>query len=398
VQAAEGAKQAHRDEVAAMTIEMNELKSRIKALEEQNTVLMAQRDYFRDACSGQGQEGVQPYIPPQVVSSTHFDSQPSSHYANVTLTMAPRARGDFSDTANELCPRCTPDRCQCLDEKLADASQDPPFMEAVALPRRNGATPMQDVQTQAPKGEDHSELEVDFTTYPNASPGEELDFTIGGEHQTCGFCTRPDNCLCRDESLRSSGDSLSQVTNATSFSSAPPPAKGTPGSCAACLADPEQQKRCQGLAAKLNSPQPMEPRVNSTIDRLPQTSSSIPGIRSVGCSEVFRLLDGRVSMDVDAPEWRQLRPIQSTAQDTRRDTIMSMEPGIYSAMEVDVSSILTTLQHSGQPLKPRPSDGRLATIVERAEELRRAGGSPLVQMQNQDELSSVSAFNMDTTP
>jgi hypothetical protein len=77
---------------------------------------------------------------------------------------------------------------------------------------------------------------------------------------------------------------------------------------------------------------------------------------------------------------------------------MSMEPGIYSAMEVDVSSILTTLQHSGQPLKPRPSDGRLATIVERAEELRRSGDSPMTQAQSQDALTPVSAFNMDTTP
>jgi hypothetical protein len=75
-----------------------------------------------------------------------------------------------------------------------------------------------------------------------------------------------------------------------------------------------------------------------------------------------------------------------------------MEPGIYSAMEVDVSSILTTLQHSGQPLRPRPSDGRLATIVERAEELRRSGDSPMSQAHTQDALTPVSAFNMDTTP
>jgi hypothetical protein len=90
VQAAESAKQAHRDEVAAMTIEMNELKTRIKALEEQNTVLMAQRDYFRDACSRQGGEGVQPFVPPQVVDSGHFSPQSSSHYAGMTLTMPPQ--------------------------------------------------------------------------------------------------------------------------------------------------------------------------------------------------------------------------------------------------------------------------------------------------------------------
>jgi hypothetical protein len=75
-----------------------------------------------------------------------------------------------------------------------------------------------------------------------------------------------------------------------------------------------------------------------------------------------------------------------------------MEPGTYSAMEVDVGSILTTLQHSGQPLKPRPSDGRLATIVERAEELRQAGDSHYSQSQAQLEAEPVSEFHMDTTP
>jgi hypothetical protein len=275
-------------------------------------------------------------------------------------------------------------------------------MEAVALPHRNGTTPMQDVQVQAPKAEDPSELEIDFTTYPSVAPRTELDFTIEGEDQTCGFCTRPDNCLCRDESLRSSssGTALSTVTSATSVSSANVPAKGTPGSCAACLADPEQQRRCQGLAAQLNSPRPMEPRFESSIDKLAQKSTTIPGIRSVGCSEAFGLLDGRVSMDIDSPEWRQLRPLQSANQDARRDTIMSsepcMEPGTFSAMEVDVSSILVTLQHSGRPLKPRPSDGPLATIVEKAEELRQAEKSPFTQPQTQT--APVSDFHMDTTP
>jgi hypothetical protein len=395
--AAESARQAHRDEVAQMTIQMNELQNKIRRLEEINIGIMADRDFYKHAYEGQArqQNG-------QEVHPTMFTSGPPSHFAPMTLTMS-QSREDFSDAAGDLCGRCRPDQCACLDEKLAlHESQDPPFMEAVPLPFRNGATPMQDVQTQGPKTEDTTELEVDFTTYP-ASSRTELDFT---EDQTCGFCTRPDNCLCRDESLRSSstGAPLSTVTSATSVSSIPPsvPAKGTPGSCAACLADPEQQKRCQGLAAQLKSPQTMEPKFQSSIDKLAQKSTTIPGIRSVGCSEAFGLLDGRVSMDIDSPEWRQLRPLQPTRQENRRDTLMSMEPsmepGTYSAMEVDVSSILTTLQYSGQPLRPRPSDGRLATIVERAEELRQSSDSPYNEARNRDALAPVSDFNMDTTP
>lgn len=398
--AAESARQAHRDEVAQMTIQMNDLRSQIRRLEEINLGIMADRDFYKHAYEGQARQHDGHESSPAI-----FTSQPPSHFAPMTLTMAARDGDDFADSASHLCGRCRPDRCECLDEKLAlGDAQDPPFMEAVPLPLRNGTTPMQDVQSQAPKTEDPSELEVDFTTYRPVPSREEVDFTIDGEHQSCGFCTRPDNCLCRDESLRSSstGAPLSTVTSATSISSLSVPPKGTPGSCAACLADPEQQKRCQGLAAQLNSPTTMEPRFEPSIDKLAQKSTTIPGIRSVGCSEAFGLLDGRVSMDMDSPEWRQLRPLQSTHPETRRDTLMSMEPsmepGTFSAMEVDVGSILTTLQHSGRPLKPRPSDGRLATIVEKAEELRQASNSPYTQAQHQSQEIPMSDFNMDTTP
>ncbi|QRD05386.1 hypothetical protein JI435_155360 [Parastagonospora nodorum SN15] len=400
--AAESARQAHRDEVAQMTIQMNDLRSQIRRLEEINLGIMADRDFYKHAYEGQARQhdGHDANANPAI-----FTSQPPSHFAPMTLTMAARDGDDFADSASHLCGRCRPDGCECLDEKLAlDDAQDPPFIEAVPLPLRNGTTPMQDVQSQAPKAEDPSELEIDFTTYRPVPSREEVDFTIDGEHQSCGFCTRPDNCLCRDESLRSSstGAPLSTVTSATSVSSLSIPPKGTPGSCAACLADPEQQKRCQGLAAQLNSPTTMEPRFEPSVDKLAQKSSTIPGIRSVGCSEAFGLLDGRVSMDMDSPEWRQLRPLQSTHPETRRDTLMSMEPsmepGTFSAMEVDVGSILTTLQHSGRPLKPRPSDGRLATIVEKAEELRQATNSPCTQAQHQSQEVSMSDFNMDTRP
>jgi hypothetical protein len=389
----EGARQAHRDDVAQMTIQMEELKSKVKKLEEENRALQ----YYKNAFEEQSrQHSRRPSNP------TMFTSQASSHFTPITLTMAAQGRDEFSDDSGRACSRCRPGSCECLNEKLAlHEPQDPPFMEAVALPLRNGTTSMKGVQPHASKKEDFSEPEVDFTTYRSAPSRMELEFT---EDQACGFCTRPDNCLCRDETLRSSssGAPLSRVTSATSVSSAPPPAKGTPGSCEACLADPEQQKRCQGLAAQLNSSRTMEPRYGSSIDKLAQNSTTIPGIRSVGCSEAFGLLDGRVSMDMDSPEWRQLRPLQPNHQDSiRRDTIMSMEPsmepGTYNAMEIDVGSILTTLQHGGRPLKPRPSDGRLATIVERAEELRQASDSPYSAAQNQNELAPVSDFNMDTS-
>jgi hypothetical protein len=399
----ESAAQSYRDEKNTMLAEMDALKNHVKNLERVLEERTAERDYWKAHHDElQGGQGARP-------TATHpavFASSTISSFGSPTMM------GEQDSAV--LCGRCTPERCQCLEESFAMAdSQDPPYMEAVALPRRRGATPMQGVEAQVPKVEDASELETDFTAAYAAAPSRtELDFTIDGEHQTCGFCTSPDNCLCRDSSLRSSGDEmtpLSTATSSTSISSNPAPAavKGAPGSCADCQTNPEQRAWCQRVAqlrneaapaprrksARTSTLKPMEPKAESTLDRLSH-KPTIPGIRSVGCTEAYKLFENRVPMDVDHPDWKQLRPIQP--QDGRRDTIMSMEPGTFSALELDAGSILTTLQHARGPLEPRPSDGPNAPIVEKAQELRRASGSPYTQAQSST-LSAVSDFAMDTS-
>lgn len=398
------AAQLHRDEKNTMLAEMDALKNHVKNLERILEERTAERDYWKAHHDElQGGKGARP-------TATHpamFASSAIPSFDSPSMMEDPDSAG--------LCGRCTPEHCQCLEESLAMTdSQDPPYMEAVALPRRGGGiTPMQGVEGQMPKVEDASELETDFTAVFAAPPRVELDFTIDGEHQTCGFCTSPENCLCRDSSLRSSGDETSPFSAATSSTSvssisAPAVVKGTPGSCADCQTNPEQRAWCQRVAqlrneaaptsrrksARTSSLKPMEPKAESTLDRLSH-KPTIPGIRSVGCTDAYKLFENRVPMDVDHPDWKQLRPIQP--QDSRRDTIMSMEPGTFSAMELDAGSILTTLQHARGPLEPRASDGPHAPIVEKAEELRRASGSPYTQAQTPDTLSEVSDFKMDTS-
>ncbi|KAF2826891.1 hypothetical protein CC86DRAFT_370024 [Ophiobolus disseminans] len=406
----EVAAQLHRDEKNVMLGELEGLRNHVRELERALEERTAERDYWKVHHDElQGGSGAQTTI-------THpgvFASSAIPQFGSTPTMMSPNSGSPG------LCGRCTPEHCQCLEESLdMVASQDPPYMEAVALPRRGGVTPMQGIELQTPKREDTSELETDFTaTFATAPSRAELDFSIDGEHQTCGFCTSPENCLCRDSSLRSSGDEmtpLSQATSATSMSSAPAStlAKGSPGSCADCQANPQQRAWCQRVAqlrdeatpssrrrsARSSSLHVMEPKVESTLDKLSQKSSPVGGIRSVGCTDAYKLFDGRVSMDVDHPEWKQLRPIQSqsTPQDSRRDTFMSMEPGRFSAMELDAGSILTTLQHARGPLEPRPSDGPLATIVEKAEQVRRASGSPYAHAHS-PKLPAVSEFKMDTS-
>jgi len=406
----ETAAQLHRDEKNVMLGEMEALKNHVKQLERALEERTAERDYWKGHYDElQGGKGAQTTV-------THpgvFASSAIPQFGGTPTMMSPHPESPG------LCGRCTPEHCQCLEESLdMAASQDPPYMEAVALPRRGGVTPMQGVEVQGTKEEDTSELETDFTAaFASAPSRAELDFSIDGEHQTCGFCTSPENCLCRDSSLRSSGDDMSptsQATSVTSISSVPPStplAKGRPGSCADCQTNPKQRAWCQRVAqlrdeaapssrrrsARSKSLHVMEPKAESTLDKLSHKASPVAGIRSIGCTDAYKLFDGRVSMDVDHPEWKQLRPIQrqSTPQDHRRDTIMSMEPGTFSALELDAGSILTTLQHARGPLEPRPSDGPLATIIEKAEEGRRANSSPYTQAQNSR--SAVSEFKMDTS-
>tara|TARA_R110002003_G_scaffold534_19_gene20330 strand:- start:4106 stop:5653 length:1548 start_codon:yes stop_codon:yes gene_type:complete len=416
----ESGKQQHQEEVNALLMRIDNLEQRLKQTEEAYHATSKRCDYWKEQFESLRDNGA--------TTGSAMIEPPSAQLGNYpAMMMTPDASNESPGPTDYrtpdastafLCGRCRPDHCECIEETLAaHGAQDPPFMEAVALPRRRGVTPMQGVEMQVAKVEDPSELEIDFTS-AFVKPPPTIDFMIEGEHQTCGFCTRPDNCFCRDESIRTSvddGASLIQVTSSASgrIATASTPVKGTPGSCDACQQNPEQKAWCQRVAqlrgeatpplsrrnsARSNSLDVMEPKINSTIDRFSQKSSPIPGIRSVGCTETYKLFDGRVPMDVDHPEWRQLRPIQPTPNGPRRDTIMSMEPGTFSAMEVDVGSILTTLQHSRAPLEPRPSDGPHATIVKKAEELRRSTLSPATSAQAKNDLAAVSAFNMDTSP
>jgi hypothetical protein len=402
----ESVEQVHRDEKNAMLAELDALRSHVKSLERALEERTAERDYWK----------------------VHHDELQAGKGNRPTAThpamFAPSAIPNFGGSpimnsdaeAAGLCGRCTPEHCQCLEESLdMAASQDPPYMEAVALPPRGGVTPMQGVEVQVPKVEEPAELETDFTAaFATAPSRAELDFTIDGEHQTCGFCTTPENCLCRDASLRSSGDEMmpiSQTISATSASSAGSRSiTQGPGSCADCQANPQQKAWCQRVAqlrneatlpsrrksARINLPNIMEPRAQSTLDRLSHNTPPIPGIRSVGCTDAYKLFENRVPMDDDHPDWKRLRPIQ-TQQDGRRDTVMFMQPGSFSAMELDAGSILTTLQHARGPLEIRPSDGPHAPIVEKAVELRRASGSPCTRAQALDSESVVSEFKMDTS-
>ncbi|CBY01643.1 predicted protein [Plenodomus lingam JN3] len=349
------------------------------------------------------------------------------------------------------CNGCNPDDCACIKEIANDMSFQTQLltpMEAVPLPPRDGTTPMTGIERSDSNPVNETggfeEQEIDFTAkfarVTNRAP-QQSDAMLSlnddpSKNQDCGWCEgHPELCLCKDASIRPDGpDGMAPVEIMEDVKLAP--VMGGPGSCEDCQRNPKQRAWCQRIAqlrseatpplSRRNSnqsnnssssrrgsstsvPRPllrrdssrsvalpaMEPKVETQIDLNKPCSSPAVGERSIGCSDAFKLLDGRVPVDDDHMDWRHLKPIPHTSlpREGRRE-IFTMEPGMYSAMELDASSILTTLQHARHPIKPRPSDGSHATLVRLAEERRRAGDSPMANASDEGGLGAVSQFNV----
>lgn len=338
-----------------------------------------------------------------------MSAQNGPHEQNHDFVMLRNARHDQPlQNMQSGCNRCTPEHCACL----ADLTHDLQFSgEAMAGVVRDGHEDLDDEKHP------HVEYEVDFTEkfktkhHPVAfAPSmEESKIT------DCGFCEgQKEICICDPPTRVDSADESTSLTRMTSGSSSedvkPKMAMTGPGSCADCQSNPQQRAWCQRVAqlrsegtpsssrrnsSKSSSLDIMEPKASTSIDMNAGFSSPVGTGRTVGCSEAFKLLDGRVSTDPNDMDWRQLKPVPQTfaRQEARRDTF-TMEPGMYSAMELDASSILTTLQHAQRPLRPRPSDGPHAPLIEEAEERRRASFSPMTKVEDHAMLDAVSHYNI----
>lgn len=130
------------------------------------------------------------------------------------------------------------------------------------------------------------QLETDFTAMfarPKPQPFVSIvdeDQTMAdspiGEADHCGFCTRPDNCLCRPEDnspqilppiseQRATVVPLKKNLSATpSYLEAPTRASG-PGSCDMCLADPEKARQCQEMARMTHFADEQKKASSSTV-------------------------------------------------------------------------------------------------------------------------------------
>jgi hypothetical protein len=360
---------AHKNERNEHLNEIDQLKEHVRHLENQNARL--QRLYESVAYTSQ-----QGQFDPRQSRDARYDSHHS---------------GSDDDTTLEFgCKKCARDRCTCFEEMTNDMAF--PSNASAAM---DGVSMTGHLRRGSVETDDHKnfeELEIDFTAKFARSSNDDESRVMD-----CGFCQGDKEvCICRDTSL---GPAAKDEPT-----SSPNLAMTGPGSCADCQSNPKQRAWCQRVAQLRGEATPpssrrnssrgssldvMEPKTSTRFELNAAASSPIDGPRTVGCSDTFKLLTGRVSTEPNAMETRYLKPVdQSFAQqDSRRDTF-TMEPGRYSAMELDASSILTTLQHAGAPLQPRASDGGHARLVEEAEERR------LVSSEDHAMLDAVSQYNI----
>ncbi|ORY04384.1 hypothetical protein BCR34DRAFT_57179 [Clohesyomyces aquaticus] len=244
--------------------------------------------------------------------------------------------------------------CACM-EAIEQLPSPNTYMPPVPL-KRNFGSPF-------PNSGLFAEREIDFTAQWVAKRGPSNSFLGQSEADSkCGFCTDDANCLCKDQSLRNFTETTAPQSQNWNM---PLPNDNNmpsgPGSCADCLQNPQQRAWCQGVA------QSKRQGTNKT-DSDNQTNG--PHDYSIGCSDAFKLLEGRVPTTQDGMDWSALNPIPAVQT--------GMPPvRTYSALELDTAGVIATLQQSMAPIIPRASDGQNNMIVNMARANQIAAGRHL---------------------
>lgn len=291
-----------RDTLQRVTKERDYWKERSSTIESQHNTLqqrLREQNYPLNPYSDQGA-----VFFPQHSSPTRSPMGSFSGYSS------PRSMGPIG------CGNCKLDGdCACIG-----FSQAPnPFAGPVPMiqpPRRTSfVDPFADRET---------DFTAQFSKHGRAEQqpsGSLLTPNTNEPDSKCGFCTDESNCLCRDQSLQ-----FEDIAPAEEVSSA---AGMGPGSCDACQTNPKQRAWCQRVA-QLKKEEFRLPRssrnssISSSLEtmepHIPDASTPYAAKQTLGCSEAFKLFDGRVSMDQDNLDWvTNLRRVPSQG---RRDTTM----------------------------------------------------------------------------
>lgn len=428
----EDAEQRHRQALNEKMIELNDKELRINQLEslvaqlkESEKRTAQERDFWkgraieheemvkqmkeRNSPTGWGDKHTA-FFQPRMPNSRQDSPTRESLSAFTPLANTPQAY-DTPKTMDIGCGNCKAGGpCACMEEmaKLSNTA----FMAAVPLtqlPTRTSTSPMKGIKVQSTAAESaiFAEREIDFTAqFANKRTRLDTRPSIAFLTQTseadskCGFCTDDSNCLCRDASLQSvqrAGDDMappSRDWNGATPNEVTPSSNDCsttgPGTCPDCMKDPKQKAWCQRVAQLKSSstsdyfsgsPTSRNSSISSGLDPIephtnyaPVSDMGLSSRYSIGCSEAYKLFDGRVPTDQDNMDWSTLKPISPSA---RQDTLPSLHaPRKYSALELDTAGVIATLQQSMGPLHPRKEDGAHADLVRIAQEHQRSSNSP----------------------
>jgi hypothetical protein len=395
----------HRDAMNKKIAELHEKELRIKELEgllaqsrEAEKRTAQERDFWKERSA---HEQVHLQMPERHLRDQHFpmltpfNDKPDVLYStqlspsrqdSPTRGSVASFTGYNTPTAMDIgCGKCTlGGECACIAE-LAKIPSVNTYMAPVPLtrtPKRPSLSPLKAPEIRAV--EIFADREIDFTAQfaKRKVQRPSIAFmTDGSDGSRCGFCTDDSNCLCNDRTLQNqdlqhAGDS--EVKRSTKSA-----AVSGPGSCADCQSNPQQRAWCQRVAQLrdsgndfLPSPSSRTSSVGSVLEtmepRITDASMVYEAKSHIGCSEAFKLFEGRVPMDQDKMDW--IGNLKAVAHD-RRDTLAQASRK-YSALEIDTAGVIATLGMTMQPIQPRPSDGDNAPLVRVAQQIQRSTQSP----------------------
>jgi len=259
------------------------------------------------------------------------------------------------------CKDCgTNGRCECIEEVLK-------------------ALPEPVLQDDGPSStklnvEPYDAMEIDFTAKfakrggavaGDNSKNQDSLMSMGtplssAEH--CGFCTDDANCICRasvlDNAINNEPTSLVSPPDSTygeRNSYAPPKpqpvepslsSKG-PGSCPACMDDPERRRFCQTLAGLMPPPPLPRQSSNQTYRSHEDVFAADSSDKKISCADAYTKLsmDPQFEAKKDSIAFMQKLRTQPAPKDK---ACMTCESKGCSAFEVDCASVLAAMRGSGE--------------------------------------------------
>jgi len=303
--------------------------------------------------------------------STASPRSSSSHSTPGGPSMKPHSATDGCGNCEET------GECACVDPYI-DSSHTTKEVGDVALRRASTMSitsmlsPQDSRRTRARRdlqavpdmivdaSSENDALETDFTNFSKSATIAVVQLDRGSAEspstavysETCGFCTDSSNCLCSEVKLNSS----KQIDLSIQPSQAPT-ATRLPGSCSACLANPDQKAFCESLARERAT---SHQTGSSSDGRNPKRPRLEPSVR-IPCADAYPIYQRfshsreNVTYETLYSEFLKNKPSSEDRRNTEAsiNTADAAKTHQFSAFEADIVEVLVSLHRANS----KPSSG-----------------------------------------